>query len=64
MQLLVRLEQITDGRVESTGGPIWRHGEVKNPIGDGAVHPAAHTSVGLIPGGNSQTGRDGAVDVT
>ena len=63
-RLLVRLEQITNGRVEVPDGLIQRHGKVKDAIGDGAVHPAAHTSVGLIPGGISQTGRDGAVDVT
>jgi len=56
-RLLVRLEQITDGRVEGAGGLIWRHGEVKNTIRDGVVHPAMHTSVQLIPSGISRTGR-------
>ena len=30
-RLLVRLEQITDGRVEGTGSLIWCHGESRTP---------------------------------
>ena len=62
--LLVRLEQITNGRVEGAGGLIWRHGKVKNTIRDEVIHPAAHASIRLFPCGISRTERDGAIDVT